>query len=144
MTLRGPAGWQTAMADLTLILFLVVAAAYREDAPERADPADSEAQAADISLGQPMAVFRPGGDADLARWLAAQHMGPGEVATVIVRHRPGAATPAVEEAASLVARIERAGEAARLMVEPSAFPETLVVIAHDARGHDGTEIADTR
>ena len=75
MTLRGPAGWQTAMADLTLILFLVVAAAYREDAPERVDPADSQAQAADISLGQPMAVFRPGGDADLARWLAAQHMG---------------------------------------------------------------------
>jgi len=143
VTIRGlGAGWQTAMADLTLILFLVVAAAYREDVPE--EPGEDAEQAADIALGQPMAVFRPGGDADLTRWLAAQHMAAGEVATVIVRHRPGAATQAVKDAARLVAEVERAGEKARLMVEPSAVPETLVVIAHDERGRDGMEIAYTR
>ena len=76
--MRGLSGWQTALADLSLILFAVVAAAYRDD-PTEAERTD---QAAEISLGQPMAVFRPGGDADLTRWLGSQDMGQGEVATV--------------------------------------------------------------
>jgi len=99
--MRGLSGWQTALADLSLILFAVVAAAYRDD-PTEAERTD---QAAEISLGQPMAVFRPGGDADLTRWLGSQDMGQGEVATVVVRHRPGAAAAATREAATLVAQI---------------------------------------
>ncbi|MAK98854.1 MAG: hypothetical protein CL803_04630 [Citromicrobium sp.] len=144
MSMRGLSGWQTALADLSLILFAVVAAAYRDD-PTEAERAD---QAAEISLGQPMAVFRPGGDADLTRWLGSQDLGQGEVATVVVRHRPGAAAAATREAANLVAQIEAAGYPARLMVEPSPQPEVLVVIAFDQRGgteiQDGTEIAVTR
>ena len=138
--MRGLSGWQTALADLSLILFAVVAAAYRDD-PTEAERTD---QAAEISLGQPMA----GGDADLTRWLGSQDMGQGEVATVVVRHRPGAAAAATREAATLVAQIEAAGYPARLMVEPSPQPEVLVVIAFDQRGatviQDGTEIAVTR
>ncbi|MAS85464.1 MAG: hypothetical protein CL953_06335 [Erythrobacteraceae bacterium] len=129
MTIRGLSSWQTALADLSLILFAVVAASYREES-EEAEPASPD-QAVEIALGQPMAVFRPVGDADLARWLTLQDMGEGEVATVVVRHLPGEATGATREAAELVQQIEAGGHQARLMVEPSSFPETLVVIAHD-------------
>ena len=144
--MRGLSSWQTALADLSLILFAVVAASYREDTDE-ADTASPD-QAVEIALGQPMAVFRPVGDADLARWLARQGMGEGEVATVVVRHLPGKATAAAREAALLVEQIEAGGHNARLMVEPSAFPEVLVVIAHDQHAQRevvaGTEIADKR
>ncbi len=127
--MRGLSSWQTALADLSLILFAVVASAYREDAGKsETGQTDPEVE---LALGQPMGVFRAGGDADLTRWLQTQAMGPGEVATVIVRHRPGEATQAAREAAELVAQIEAAGKPARLMVEPSSRPETLVVIAFD-------------
>lgn len=147
--IRGLNSWQTSLADLSLILFLVIAATHREDVPDqRSDEAEDAAQASNIALGQPMAVFRPGGDADLARWLAGQGLNEGEVATVIVRHAPGAAAQAAKEAAELAQQIEATGQFARLMVEPSAFPETLVVIAHDrydlAQSEDGTDIAETR
>lgn len=142
--MRGLSSWQTALADLSLILFAVVAAAYRDE-PSAAGQTD---QAAQVGLGQPMAVFRPGGDANLARWLDAQDMGPGEVATVVVRHRPSGAAEATREATRLLAQIEAAGKPARLMVEPSDHPEVLVVIAFDRHDlapiSDGMEIAVTR
>lgn len=152
--IRGLNSWQTSLADLSLILFLVIATAHREDAGEVQDDARPEKERAiEVALGQPMAVFRPGGDADLTRWLSMQGlsmqgMSEGEVATVIVRHAPGAAAEAAAEAAKLAGEIEDAGHFARLMVEPSAFPETVVVIAHDRPDmggiQDGTNIADTR
>lgn len=135
--MRGLSGWQTALADLALILFVVVAVAHREDAGEAEE-------ASDVALGQPMAVFRAGGDADLAQWIAAQDLSHGQIATVIVGHAPGGAAPAIAEAAGLVARIERTGEEARLLVEPASVPETLVVIAHDRSADNGTGIAGTR
>ena len=142
--MRGLSSGQPALADLSLILFAVVAAAYRDE-PSGAEKAD---QAAEVALGQPMAVFRPGGDANLTRWLGSQDMGQGEVVTVVVRHRPGAAASAAREAAKLAEQIEAAGYPARLMVEPSRNPEVLVVIAFDQRrgseNLDGTEIAVTR
>ena len=151
--IRGLNSWQTSLADLSLILFLVIATAHRDDAglnagDGRGDARTEEERAIEIALGQPMAVFRPGGDADISRLLDAQGMSEGEVATVIVRHAPGAAAQAAAEAANLAGEIEDAGHFARLMVEPSAFPETVVVIAHDRHGmagiSDGTNIADTR
>ncbi|GAB5348425.1 hypothetical protein [Alteriqipengyuania sp. 357] len=140
MSIRGLNGWQTTLADLALILFVVVAAAHREDRGE-AVPQDATADAAPTALGQPMGVFRPGGDADLAGWLATQDLDRGEIATVIVRYRPGRAADAVREATRLIAQIEDTGQEARLMVEPAAVPETLVVIAHDRPIPGGTEIA---
>ena len=138
MSIRGLTGWQTSLADLSLILFAVVAASYRGDPGEEAVPRPEEVeQALDVALGQPMAVFRPGGDADLTRWLAAQNMDEG------ARHRPGSAARAASEAAYLADEIERTGHHARLVVETSASPETLVTIAHD-RPDYGTEIAYTR
>lgn len=144
MSIRGLTGWQTSLADLSLILFAVVAASYRGDPAEEAVPRPEEVeQALDVALGQPMAVFRPGGDADLTRWLSAQELDEGALATVIVRHRSGSAARAASEAARLADEIERAGHHARLVVETSAAPETLVTIAHD-RPDYGTQIADAR
>jgi len=129
VSIRGFSGWQTALADLALILFVVVAAAHREGAADTA-PQDAP-DPIELALGQPMAVFRQGGDADLTRWLATRELAQGEIATVIVRHEPGRAAHAVDEATTLLAEIERTGKEARLLVETSRFPETLVVIAHD-------------
>lgn len=146
MSIRGLSSWQTALADLSLILFAVVAASYRDDAG--ASEAEEVDQSVELALGQPMGVFRPGGDADLSRWLTTQSMGEGEVATVVVRHLPGEAAKATTAAAKLVAEIESTGRQARLMVEPADYSETLVVIAHDRHAlldaKDGTVIAVTR
>jgi len=133
--MRGFSGWQTALADLALILFVVVAAAHREGAPVAV--LDKTPDPVELALGQPMAIFRQGGDADLTRWLATRELAQGEIVTVIVRHAPGRAARAVDEAAQLLAQIEQSGREARLMVEPARVPETLVVIAHDQ--HRATE-----
>ena len=141
--MRGLSGWQTSLADLALILFVVVAGAHRGIAQDDT-PGEAQVRTQVPASGQPMAVFRAVGDADLPRWLAAQDLDRGEIATVIVRHRPGSAAAAVREATGLVAQIEAAGREARVMIEPSADPETLVVVAHDRWIPDGTEIARTR
>ena len=53
MNVRMGSGWQTVLADLSLILFMVTAAAVSQASPQ---PSSGEA----LALGEPVAVWRPG------------------------------------------------------------------------------------
>ena len=73
MMARAGSGWQTVLADLSLILFMVMAAAVQQ-APAAANPPTI---AALPTTAEPVAVWSaaPGGP-DLGQWLADQPADP--------------------------------------------------------------------
>lgn len=105
MIARAGSGWQTVLADLSLILFMVTASAISEGpaaAPAPLLPA----------LGEPVAVWRPGSGAPpLGAWLAATAPDPRLRLTIIAAPTAGA------EALALAAS---AGRPVRVLIEPGA------------------------
>lgn len=106
MIARAGSGWQTVLADLSLILFMVMAAAVQQ-MPDT--PADT-AMAILPQTADPVAVWSaaPGGPG-LAEWLAEQPADPRQRLTVLAD--PAAASAA----AALIAGIDRP---ARVILEP--------------------------
>jgi hypothetical protein len=103
MIARAGSGWQTVLADLSLILFMVTASAVSE-APAAVPPPLLPA------LGEPVAVWRHGeGAPALTDWLAVTAPDPRLRLTII-------AGPAVGEAALALAA--SAGRPARVLLEP--------------------------
>ena len=80
MIARMGSGWQTVLADLSLILFMVTATAL-SDSPAKAPP---PAPLALPALGEPVAVWRsePGGPS-LEDWLASQAADPRQRLTLV-------------------------------------------------------------
>lgn len=125
MNRRSRTGWQTLLADLSLILFLVMLRVHDPAAvPAREEAAAPAAQQA------PSAIFRPGPNRKLGPWLAATVSDDRQSATVIIRHQAGARTDALGDAALLLSQIEKAGLEAALVMEPAETPETLVLIGY--------------
>lgn len=122
-------GWQTTIADLALILFMVTAAAMAER-PDRA--------AAEASLpleAEPLAVYSTGpGAPPLAVWLAAQPRDPRQHLTIIARHRPSDAANAAGTALSLAEQARSAGYEARILIEPAPATGTTAMLSYDGRG----------
>ena len=106
MIVRAGTGWQTTLADLSLILFLVAAAG----AGSRASPAPEPIAPVLPALGEPVAVWReaPGGPG-LAQWLATQPRDPRLRVTVVV---------GPEGIARGLALTREAGRPVRLVIEP--------------------------
>ncbi len=124
MIARAGSGWQTVLADLSLILFMVTAAVVSED-PGTARPAPPAlpARPALPALGEPVAVWsaaagRPG----LAEWLAATAHDPRLRVTIV-------ASPVEAEAALQLAR--SAGRPARVLIEPDAQGPPLATLTYD-------------
>lgn len=140
MIIRTGSGWQTVMADLALILFLVTAQAYREPDREPA-PATQARTPPHAEQGPQLAVFRPDEGADLKAWLVAQLTDDRQGVTVVIRTPDADLAPALLRGGALVERIAKEGIRARLIVEPSNRPDTAVVIAYDTFTMDGTQIA---
>lgn len=106
MIARMGSGWQTVLADLSLILFIVTASAVSE-APAAAVHSAPVLPA----LGEPAAVWRKApGAPPLASWLAASP-DPRLRLTIV-------AAPA--EAAAALRLADAAGRPARVLVEPDA------------------------
>jgi hypothetical protein len=104
MIARAGSGWQTVLADLSLILFMVTASAVNE-APSVPPPAPVVLPA----LGEPVALWRAGPDAPtLPEWVA-QHPDPRLGLTIL-------APP--EEAEAALALGAAAGRPTRLVLEP--------------------------
>ena len=128
-------GWQTIIADLALILFMVSISA---SAPS---PEASRQAAADAAAGieapaplpaAPSAIYRVAeGAPTLARWLAGQPRDPRQRLTILARHRAGA-EPAAAAALALAAEARAQGHAARIVIEPAAADELLAMLAFDA------------
>ena len=134
-------GWQYLLADLSLILFMVTAAALAsaEDAPARparpavaarqepATPPAAPAPAAPASAavsprsaqGEVLALYRAApGAPPLRAWLRDQSADPRQQLTIIAQYRAGEQAQALRQASALAQDAGEAGLRARIVVEP--------------------------
>ena len=119
-------GWQTIIADLALILFMVsVSATGRTDA-------DSVTDAPQLAQAEPSAIYRPGNGAPpLVGWLALQPDDPRQLLTVTARLAEGRADSASAAALSLAAEARAAGRRVRVVLEPGIRADLVAVLAYD-------------
>ncbi|WP_200922064.1 hypothetical protein [Novosphingobium sp. Leaf2] len=133
-------GWQTSLADLSLILFMLSAAALHGRTPANTPP-----PARVSARSEAVAVYEPSSGAPaLATWLARQAGDPRQQLTITARYgpSPGAREEALAQAARLAGEAGVAGRAARIVVEPGAGP-VQVALAYDVPGAQaGTGLAD--
>ncbi|WDF73282.1 hypothetical protein [Novosphingobium sp. KACC 22771] len=134
---RSPVGWQTMLADLSLILFMVTAAAMA-DVPDRQTPSHPSATAqapAAPAISQPLAIWRPApGGPELAQWLALQQADNRQLLSITLRYPPAAQGEALRLAAQLAASAGGPGARARIVIEPVASAigvEAVAALAYD-------------
>ncbi|PNU02666.1 hypothetical protein [Novosphingobium guangzhouense] len=130
----GAYGWQTSLADLSLILFMLAAAALH-DRPEAPQASGHRAS----PQSEPLAVYHPAPDAPrLDEWLGQQAVDPRQQLTITVNYgpEPGARAAAMQEAARLLAEAGLAGRAARIVVEPGIGPAR-AALAYDTPNGTG-------
>jgi hypothetical protein len=122
MIARAGSGWQTVLADLSLILFMVMGAAVSE-APAQS-PAAPPAPLVLPALGEPVAVWRaaPGGPR-LTEWLASQPDDPRQRLTLVAMPADG---PAVLAEAAKLPR------PARVMIEPDLSSPPYAALTYDS------------
>lgn len=133
------AGWQTTLADLALILFMVTAAAMAER-PETADPV--EAGSPVPAHGEPLAIYRAApGAPSLQDWLAGQPRDARQNLTILARYAAGAGADMAAAAVALANEAEAAGRSARIVLEPGTASDLVAVLDFDGRT-SGTGIAD--
>ena len=129
MKSRAGSGWQTVLADLSLILFMITAsAASQPAAPPQVRPAPilpAPILPAPIlpALGAPVAVWRaePGGTS-LTAWLAIAGRDARLRLTIVAP--PSASVAAAELAA-------QAGRPARIILEPGGEPAPFAALTYD-------------
>lgn len=150
------AAWQTILADLALILFMITAAALAGApdgpmaplaAPAKAPPgarapvppsAPPPPPAAASPRSEPVGVWRDGpGAPPLAEWLRQQGGDPRLRVTILVRHARGQALRALDQAEALVAAAGERGSGARIVIEqapsePGSGDSASVLLAYDA------------
>jgi len=125
---RAGSGWQTVLADLSLILFMLSASALSQAGDGTAERPVSRAPS---PRAEPLAVWREAaGSPALGDWLAAQAPDPRAQLTILAPYGPGGQTAALAQATRLAADAARAGVTARVVVEPGAG-ETTATLAYD-------------
>jgi hypothetical protein len=114
MIARAGSGWQTLMADLSIILFMVTAAALSQTKNGQAAAAPQPS-----ARGEPLAVYRSGAGAPpLDQWLTAQSPDPRQQLSIVAHYPAGGQRAALAEVALLLGQAGAAGISARLVVEP--------------------------
>lgn len=127
MSVRVGTGWQTIIADLSMILFMLTASAVARQPAKAAKPSASVPNQP-APRSDPVAVWIAGeGAPPLREWLAQQPRDSRQQVTITASYAPGAMADALARAQSLA---RDAGDA-RVVVEPGA-PGTRVVIGYDA------------
>jgi hypothetical protein len=123
MMVRAGTGWQYLLADLSLILFMVTAAALAQAAD---DPA-----AALSPQGEPLAFYRvETGAPPLGQWLHDQSADARQQLTIVAQYGPGRQAEALRQAETLAREAGEAGAAARIVIEPGAGG-TVATLAFD-------------
>ncbi len=124
-------GWQTTIADLALILFMVTAAAM-------ADQPEGDA-APDASLpveAEPLALYRAAeGAPPLDDWLAQQPRDARQHLTILARHAPGDVDAATQRALEFAALARAAGREPRVTIEPAHVTDVSAILSYDGRGN---------
>ena len=122
---RGAISWQTMLADLALILFMVTAAAMGQPAKPPAHHAPPATPAKPMASpysarGEVLALWRAGPEApSLAAWLLAQAADQRQQLTISAAYQPGHFAEAASKAAGLAAQAGAMGRTARLVIEPA-------------------------
>lgn len=125
MIARIPGGWQTTMADLSLILFIVSVAGLQTGRTDRA-AAQLPAQ------GEPLALYSAGDDAPpIGEWLVEQAPDPRQHLTIVARYRPGDAAAAARRAIALAQDAGKAGHDARIVLEQGETDRLTASLAYD-------------
>jgi hypothetical protein len=124
MIVRAGTGWQTLMADLSIILFMVTAAALTQAGPGKSQgvqAAPSGRTPAPSPRGEPIAVYRSGdGAPPLGTWLDTQPRDPRQMLTLVSTYTPGKQSQALARAAAFAADAEVRKIQARVIIEPGA------------------------
>jgi hypothetical protein len=117
---RMGSGWQTVLADLSLILFMITATAVSDGPVEAPPPLPIIVPA----LGEPVAVWRsaPAGPS-LPDWLATQPDDPRQRLTLVTAPANG---PAV------LAEAARLPRPARVVIEPDLAGPPYAALTYDA------------
>lgn len=111
---RAGTGWQTTLADLSIILFMVTASTLSQS---EAAPAPQRVQASPQS--QPLAVYRAeAGAPPLREWLAGQSADVRQQLTIVAQFAPGHQAEALAGAEALAREAGEGGTRARIVVEP--------------------------
>lgn len=133
---RVAGGWQTTMADLALILFIVSAAGLQASGASQPTPR-APAQ------GEPLAVYSAReGAPPLAQWLAEQAPDRRQHLTIVARYSPGEADRAAARALSLAQEAGEAGRSARIVLEEGGGEDVMALLAFDRPPEDGTKLAE--
>jgi hypothetical protein len=139
MIIRAASGWQTATADLALILFLITAQAVREEQPAPAVAVENEASAPVASSA--LALHRPAQGESVRKWLLATVTDERQVATVTVSYTREQRARALAEGERLLEEAENAGVAARLVATPDARDDIVIAVDYLRENEDGTNLA---
>jgi hypothetical protein len=122
MIARTGSGWQYVLADLSLILFMVTAAALASTdeapaAPQFLAPDDADQPVS--PQGQPLALYRAApGAPRLGQWLRDQSADSRQQLTIVAQYRPGEQAQALGQAETLAQDAGEAGMRARIVIEP--------------------------
>lgn len=130
MIARAGSGWQTTLADLSLILFMVTASvlAQSPDAVARlADEAHMPAEA------EPLARWEAGeGAPPIGQWLGDQAADARQQLTIVARYDDPDEAQSVTSGALALAREARgAGQSARIIIEPGAQTQLSASLGYD-------------
>lgn len=119
MIARVGSGWQTVLADLSIILFMITASAVSQ---ARDDPPPFSVG---VAMADPVAVWRPSpAGPTLAQWLSAQQ-GDARLRLTLFVHAPAGG----EGEALNLARA--AAPTARVMIDRDPGPSLEAILAYD-------------
>jgi hypothetical protein len=133
MITRTGSDWQTLLADLSIILFMVTAATLSpaKDGTQAKGGAATQTPSAS-PRSEPLAVYRAGSTAPpLGQWLAAQSPDSRQQLSIVAHYAPGQQRASLAEAGMLLAQAGTAGISARLVVEPG-LGGTVATLGYDA------------
>lgn len=134
MMTGGKGNWQTIIADLALILFMVTASSVgREQAPEGSPPAEERETVLPIE-GEMLALYRVNSSAPpLGKWLADQAPDDRQHLTIVAEFEPGGRDVAMAGAEELASAAGAHGLRARIVLEPGDFTDVFAVLSFDGR-----------
>ena len=137
MIVRAGTGWQYALADLSLILFLVTASALAQanSAPKALPPAPPLPPVAAALASEPVAVWSAGtGAPPLAQWLARVGADPRLEVQIVVRYADDEREAAAAQAVQLAAAGGPRAKTARILVEPGTRAGASVSLTYASEG----------
>jgi hypothetical protein len=144
--------WQTILADLSLILFMVTASALANapdgplgpdgDPPHATPPAPRPAPTVAPSVqAEPVGVWRAGAGAPpLPQWLHDVARDPRLRLTITVHYAPGGRDAALAQALRLATAAGAQAANARIVVEPGRPAGASAALGYDADAN-GTQLA---